>query len=212
MSEVIESVDEPGRRDQLLSCFKPDSRFVKAVAALSGDLALKDELELEKLFKPTPLDYALKKKLWTRFYEVERDGSMKLMATDIYKDVCTNGYFYEELINHPVRIAWLVTPVINTSALIEEAFHHGFKKIRHGILELPVTEKTAGVILKTWQMIADRHLGPVAQRIESKNLNVDVTGQMPGTDGAPMDLKQLEEKLTEVRAKIIGSAKDVTPE
>jgi hypothetical protein len=210
VGEASTDLEVQSRRDQLLSCFKEDSRIMRAINELPPEYHLKDEAELGKLFRKTPMDYAMKKQLWTKFYEVEKAGTMRLKMVDIYGGVCSDPYFYNELIKNPARIAWLISPPIDNQAIIEEAYHFAFQKVRDGILNMPVTEKSAPTILKAFQMLADRHLGPVVQRIESKNLNVDVNAKN-NTD--PIDPKAIEEKLNELKTKLLNPApiKDVTP-
>ena len=206
MGNSVTELEEPSRREQLLSCFGDESRFVQAVRDIPEELHLKDEVELGKMLKATPLDYALKKQLWTRFYECERNGVYKLKTTDLYGGLCANSYFYKELINNPIRVAWLVTPPINTEALLEEAFKFSFQRVRDDILTMPVTEKTAPILLKAFQYFADRHLGPMIQRLETKNLNVEVQG---GKMETPTDPYEMEAKLKEIRAKLLPM-RDVT--
>ena len=208
MGEEAGELEVQGLRDQLLSCFKEDSRFFEEVQNIPPDLMLKDETELGKLFKPTPMHYAMKKQLWENFYECEKVGVYKLKATDIYAGICSNPYFYQELIKNPARVAWLVTPPIDTSSLIEEAFRYAFQRVRDDILSMPVTEKTAPILLKAFQYFADRHLGPMIHRIESKNLNVEVQG---GKMETPTDPREIEQKLKEIRAKLLP-VRDVTPD
>jgi hypothetical protein len=190
-----------------LACFKEDSKFYRAATELPEEYMLKDEVELGKLFRVTPLDYAMKKQLWTRFCECENVGIYKLKTTDIFGGLCTNSYFYKELIENPARVAWLITPTVDTQALIEEAYRFSFQRVRDDILTMPVTEKSAPILLKAFQYFADRHLGPMIQRIESKNLNVEVQG---GKMETPTDPHEIEAKLREIRAKLLPT-KDVTP-
>lgn len=206
---ALEEVDEnTSRREQLLQCFKDDSALIRAIDVVPPEMHLMSEAELVKRFNPTPLDYALKKQLWTKFYEAEKSGDMRLKMVDIYGGVCSNQYFYNELTKNPARVAWLVIPPLDTGALIEEAFRFSFQKVRDGILNMPVTEKSAPIILKAFQIFADRHLGPVVQRIESKNLNVEVDGNRAGNE--TLDPMEIDAKLRELKAKLLPT-KDVTP-
>lgn len=211
MGEATTDLETPSRRDQLLSCFKEDSRLMRAVAELPEEYHLKDERELAHLFRQTPLDYAMKKQLWTKFYETEKTGVMRLKMVDIYGGVCTDQYFYNELIRNPARVAWLITPPVDTSAIIEEAYHFAFSKVRDGILNMPITEKSAPTILKAFQMLADRHLGPVIQKIQSQNLNVEVDATR--NQQGPIDPQAIEDKLNELKTKLLSSRpiRDVGP-
>lgn len=202
-------LEDTGQRERLLSRFKEDSSLVKAVSQIAPEIQLMDEAALARAFKPTPLDYALKKQLWSKFYEAEKLGT-RLKMVDIFDGLCTNQYFYNELIKNPIRVSWLVTPPMNTEALVEEAFRFSFQRVRDDILTMAVTEKSAPILLKAFQIFADRHLGPVVQRIESKNLNVDVDGGSTRDVGA-MDPYEIETKLRELKQKLIPT-KDVTPQ
>lgn len=200
MGEMVEVSENQSLRDRLLSCFKEDSTLARAVEDIPQEMHLLSEAELADKFRVTPMDYALKKQLWNKFYETERSGDMRLKMVDIYGGVCSNQYFYNELTKNPARVAWLITPPIDTTAMIEEAFRYSFQKVRDGILNMPITEKSAPVILKAFQIFADRHLGPVIQRIESKNLNVEVDGNKPQE---PIDPVEIDLKLRELKAKLL---------
>lgn len=202
LNAMDEHVEGLTRRDQLLGCFDENGKFMESVRNIPEEYMLKDETELSNLFRVTPLDYAMKKQLWQRFYEVEKTGIYKLKMTDIYGGLCSNPYFYQQFIQNPARVAWLLSPPLNTEALIEEAFRYSFQKVRDEILNMPITEKSAPVILKAFQYFADRHLGPMVQRIESKNLNVDVDARDVNVNG-PVDPYEIEERLRELKKKLI---------
>lgn len=208
--QYLEENDAPvGKRERLISCFKDDSAFSLAIKALPEELSLLDESRIEALYKPTPMDYALKRQLWSRFYEVDKSGELSLKMVDVYGGICGHPHFYNYVLREPHRVAWLITPPIDTSAIIEEAFRFSFQKVRDGILNMPVTEKTAPILLKAFQIFADRHLGPIVQRIESKNLNVDMKASQQSD--IPLDPHELETKLREIKAKLLPPSKDVTP-
>lgn len=207
MGEPISELSELSRTERLVSCFSEDGKLARVAREIPEAYRIMDETELVKLFRPTALDYALKKRLWAKFYDCESTGIYKMKNTDIFGEVCSGPYFYQDVITNPVRVAWLISPPIDTATLVEEAFHYSFQKIRDGVLKLPVTEKTAGHLIKVFQIFADRHLGPVVQRIESKNLNVEVDGNK---NADPIDPKAIEEKLNELKTKLVPS-RDVTP-
>lgn len=206
MSENAQELEVLSRKDQLLSCFKEDSTLMRAVSEIPEEYLLKDETELANMFRPTPMDYAMKKQLWGKFYEAESTGIMKLKMVDVYGGICTSGYFYNELMKNFARISWLITPPINTEALVEEAFRFSFQRVRDDILTMPVTEKTAPILLKAFQYFADRHLGPMVQRLETKNLNVEVQG---GKVDIPTDPREIEQRLKDIKNKLLP-VRDVT--
>lgn len=208
MGEQATELELSSDRDRLLSCFKEDSALMRAVADLPPEYHLKNETDLGKLFRITPMDYAIKKQLWTKFYEADKAGNLRLKMVDIYGGICTLQHFYQDLVRNPARVAWLITPPINHQAIIEEAYHFAFQKVRDGILNMPITEKSAPTILKAFQMLADRHLGPVVQKIQSQNVNVDVKASQE-----PIDPKAIEEKLQELKTKLLSPAqvRDVSP-
>lgn len=208
MGELAEVSEEQGKREQLLSHFKDDSIMAKAAAMIPPEMLLLTEAELGKMFRVTPMDYALKRQIWLKFYDAEKTGAMIKMV-DIYGGICSNPYFYNELTKNPARVAWLLSPPVDTAALIEEAFRFSFNRVRDDILTMPVTEKTAPILLKAFQLFADRHLGPVVQRIESKNLNVEVDGGST-QNISELDPHEIEAKMREIKQKLIPM-KNVTP-
>lgn len=211
MDSVAVKNEEQSKRAKLLSCFKEDSSLSAAIAALPGAIELKDESELRKMFRPTPTDCAMKKQLWTKFYDCEVSGDFRIKMTDIYGGICDNAYFYNHFLKQPIRVAWLVSPPIDSGALLEAAFMHSFERVIEGILNMPVTEKSAPVILSAFKYFADRHLGPIVHKVESKNLNVELTGSTQVTDS--VSRSDLMEKIKELES-VLNKPKviDVTPE
>lgn len=206
MSETVTDLESASQREQLLACFKSNSSLIVGMKNIPEELLIEDEVELKKRFNPTPIHYALKKKLWSRFYEVQKTGEFRIKLIELYDGICTDAYFFQTILKNPVVVAWLTAPPVDYHAMIEEAFRFSFEKVRDGILNMPITEKTAPILLKAFQYFADRHLGPVVQRIESKNLNVEVDGNKPIEQ---VDPHEIDAKLRELKAKLIPS-RDVT--
>lgn len=208
MGDNAAELEVSSARDRLLSCFKEDSALMRAVADLPPEYHLKNEQELGTLFRKTPMDYAIKKQLWLKFYETEKLGAFRLKMVDVYGGICTLQHFYQDLVKNPARVAWLISPPIDHQAIIEEAYHFAFTKVRDGILNMPVTEKSAPTILKVFQILADRHLGPIVQK--NLNLNANVDPNKPPTE--PIDPHAIEAKLNELKSKLLSPApmRDVT--
>jgi len=187
-------------RDFFIESFDKDGALYKAIQNIPDELKLKNEQELADMITPTPVDYAMKKNFWDLFVRV-RDQKMQPLQSDIYNGVCRATYFYQCYVINPARIAWMIHPPTDSFSLVEEAFAIAFRRVKEDLLTMPVTDKSAPVLLKLFTYLADRKLGPMLHRIETRNLHVGVN--MPGDkQQLPTTPAELEAQMDKIKKKL----------
>lgn len=197
-NELIEEESLPTRQ-RLFKMLSPGVQ--SAIMGIPDEYLISSELELEKIAKPTHMDYMLRHNLWKKFKEAELKGVSKISNTEVYEGVCSNQNFYKGILKNPAKLAWLLYPVNDVTTMMEEALQFGIAKIRMEILTQTVTEKNAGAILKAIEFLANRTWGAAIQRIEQKNLNVNVGA----TQVTQMTHDEIEAKLREVQQLVSRS-------
>lgn len=190
--------DGPEKRERLVNLFS-GTRLHEKVAAIPDSLRLKNEDELRDELHPTRTVFAVKRQLWRVGLAALDAGEDSLPVVRIFDNICTKQMFYEHLMQNPLCLAWLFTPPSDVSTLVEEAFLFGLSKIRNEILTLPINEKTAPIVFKAFQYFADRHLGAVTQKVETKSLHVNVDGV---ARPELMSREQVYEKIKELESLV----------
>lgn len=169
--------------------------------SLPDELLVLNEIELEEKFRPKNFDFMLRKKLWDLVCKAQADGVSRIEPIDLYGGVCTKQNFFFCLKND-YRLAWMLIPIQDHKDIVEEGFYSILKKTRDGIMALEFNEKTAPAILKALQFFADRHLGPMLQKMDinqkTLQMNVDATSTM--RDALSSD--NLNDKFAELQSKM----------
>jgi hypothetical protein len=184
-----------------------EGKLHEIVSGIPVELFGLSDIELETHFKRTDRDFIIRKNLHKLAAEARLTGK-KIMPTKLYDGVCTRQNFYYSILTNPHRVAWYLRPVEDYADLIEDAFYFGLKRARQELLTMPINEKTASAFLKALEFFASRHLGPLLQRIESKNLNATVDLNRP----SQLSKEEINAQLKELEAAKSMAVIDVTPE
>jgi hypothetical protein len=161
---------------------------------------LMHEFELENHFRRSHVDYFLRKRFHEELEKIKGTDEF-LSPINVYSGVCVRHHFYNRFLHNPHRIAWICIPVATPDKLLEDGFHLALTKVRNEILTLPVSEKTAPIILKALDFFALRFLGPVVQRIEQKNMNVNFNTDVTAKE--VVDPEALLRKYSEAKSKLL---------
>lgn len=171
---------------------------------------LMPKLEKRK-FKPSPVMNACRVQFWKEYFRASERGKPMVM-TRIFSGICAPSYFYMYLLRDRSFVAYMLTPPGEYTAIMEEGLNYGIKKLRD-ILDFPLYDnagkpntRVADAILKVVSFLDTRLHGQAVQRIEqkveSKNLNVNVEPSVPQED-IDARIKQLQAKLgTNVQAAL----------
>lgn len=183
-------------------------------------LSLNDK-ELENLSPQkafTVTDRRLRTAFWIEYGRAQDSMSSMNMA-GIYGGICSRPYFYTNIMQDKVRLAYLLTPPQDYKVAMEEALSYGVDKIRE-ILEMPLYDQNTGrpdpkiadVILKAVALIDQRVKGAVVQRHQVHQLNQNVgapKAQAPG--GEAQTMAEIDRKLAELEDKL-GAVKKTIPD
>lgn len=183
-----------------------DNEFSKLYHEIPSDILSMNEAELQVFFKPTEVDFMLRKKLAKLVAEAKDKGHDRILLTSIYKDICSRQNFYRTILKNQYRMVWLLQPIHDFQELIEESFYFGLKRARNEILTMPITDKNINAFIKLLDLFANRALGPMVQRIEQKNLNMSLDGR-DVTDPSKL-MEKYEELKSKLQPKLI-SIKDI---
>lgn len=175
-------------------------RFAEIAEAIPDETWCLSEMDLSNKIHPTPTDFLLRKNIITILDKAQRSGSASLETKEIYNGICSRQWFYYNIMSNPLKIVWLLTPIQNAQDLLDESFYFCMKKVRDEVLTMPVTEKSAPIILKALEFFTNRSLGPVVQRIEQKSMNVNIDGGKSLQHLSPDDVMK---KYNELKSKII---------
>jgi len=161
------------------------------------------ETDLQKKFTQSDTDFLIRKRIHELVKSARDTGQTKIPTIRIYDGICTRQNFHENLVKNPYRMAWYLQPISSYEDIMAESLYFTLKKVRDEILTMPVTEKSAPIILKALEYFSNRALGPVIQRIESKNLNVEM--KQPST----MDNEEISQRFSDIQRTLAKTVVDV---
>jgi hypothetical protein len=173
-------------------------KFAESVAALPQDILIMTEDVLERYFNVTPHDFLIRKNIHTKAKQARELGTT-VDIQEIFIGVCSRQNFYKNISTNQHRLAWYLIPIHAYEEMLEESFFHGLKKVR-AILDMPLTEKSAPHILKALEFFANRHLGPVIQKIEQKSMNMNVNKTI--SEREVIDPEEMMQKFAELKSKL----------
>ncbi len=183
-----------------------ESAFLAAANA-NPELFAGDERDLYKKLRdsartPSPTDNRLRLAFWME-YDRAQANFKNIRIDNVFGGICTRSYFYGAYLNNPHKVAWLLMPPTSYVVKMEETLDFGLDQLRD-ILEMecgPRDVKLMELKAKIVAMVDQRVRGAVTQRIENRNMNLNVntsdkqvaslaiTGTMDQLD---LRLKQLE--------------------
>lgn len=192
-------------RNQAVSVWAPF--WSGAVAKIPDEVLLMSEEELETKFKQTSIDFWLRKRFWEITERNLSAGVTGTVIKELSTGICTTAHIYIRVLTNPYRMAWIMTPIHKHMDMIDEGFNYLLKKVRTELLTMPITEKSAPVIMKALEFFANRALGPMLQKIEQKSLNVAIDGNQAMREALnPIDM---QEKFAEVQKKLATMPLDI---
>lgn len=194
---------ELATREQAIALFSGELR--KALESLPPEVTelTSQELELER--KPQEVDYLLRKNLWKCVENAKNNNVSEVPAAHIYHRVCSRQCF-EKILRHPTRLAWIMLPPREDKDRMRALLEIGLSQLEK-LISQPVTEKNAGLILRTVELLMNRVHGPVIQRIQAQHAHVNLNKPIPPQINPSEDIQK---RLSEIKNKL-ESVRDVTP-
>lgn len=205
-SDTFEEVDK-----ELASYFQ--TKLGNLINNLPHHMRLRSEAEIISDLRPTPLDYAIRRSFWKAVDTAKSVGKEKIPTARIYEGVCTRNWFEEAFIVNPLRLAWMLRPIVPHEAFYEAINKAAIEKILTIVEQAEIDPKMLPILAKIAEMSANRAFGAVVQKtqIQSRNLNVELKQSHGGDSPPPPDQLQLSQKIEAMQAQLMATPKDVTP-
>lgn len=195
-AEVPEETEKP-----LVEYF--NGSFAAAILAVPDHMLQMSEVELHNAARPTPADYRLRQNITDRIREAKALGKEQITQTSIYEGVVSRSAFQQYLLPNPIKVAWMIRPVVNHDAYYEAIMREGLKKLFDIMQSTDADPKYLPQILKLTEKAADRVLGPVVQRIQMhQKQEVTHSAKITSREVDPEDPIALQAKVDEIQAKL----------
>jgi hypothetical protein len=187
----------------LVNVVRPEIR--EKISRVPADLFSLTEEELERRSPKgqfTWVDRRLRVSWWQEYTRATENHPRMMKMTEVVDGICSRNYFYDHVLADKVRLAFILTPPSNYTVATEEALLRAVDRVRE-ILDFPLYDeqgrpqpKNAEVVIKAFMLLDQRVKGAVIQRIEQKNLNLNVGKQASTTD--TLTDEEAEKKLSEL--------------
>jgi hypothetical protein len=160
--------------------------------------------------RPSATENRLRLQFWLEYDRAQTDGN-NMRTSAIHAGVCSKQYFHAVILKKAEKVAWMMTPPVHYTVKIEEGLDFGIDRMRD-ILELDPKgfSLKPGEQLKlmelqakiTW-MLEQRVKGAVAQRIEQRNmnLNVNTTDKQVAAAMAGASMDELSKRIKDLEAR-----------
>jgi hypothetical protein len=217
--DAIETATDIWKRDDERSLINilPTVVSNKLIEGSKGrpDLFGLDERTLFKTLRtekkvPTPTDNRLRLAFWME-YDRAQASNKRMEILPIVAGICMPHYFYNEYLQRPEKVAWLVCPPASYEVVMEEGLQFGIEQLRD-ILEQPhvslnsknqevVNVKLAELKAKIVAMLDVRVKGAPLQRIQQTSMNVNVSEKQISAAMTELTMDQIEKKLEDLRKR-----------
>jgi hypothetical protein len=184
------------------------------VALLPATLFELSESELkDRLFgdeAPSQVHQLLRQGFWDEYDRCQRHKIHMLDAYRIIHGVCSLGYFTNRFLAEPENMAWLIVAPTDYIKQMKEILQMGTSQFRE-IVAMPNTNmdgspntKLMDIKFKIIQHVDMRLKGAIIQRIDQRNINVNVDGESAAGQAAVADAARPvgELSMVEVDAKL----------
>lgn len=154
---------------------------------------------LEKNSKPEERDYQLRVAFWREYNEAQDKWKKALSLNMVIRGVCASDYFYKVVLKDPLKLAFILYPVVDMQAAMEEMLDLGLREMRK-ILKLPTMGKAGANMpvirekIKVVALLQNRIQGSVIQRVA---LDQRVQGEIKNEGPKSLDMIQKEIKQIE---------------
>lgn len=161
------------------------SQALLTAASSRPELFGQDEQWLRKKLReenetPNATDNRLRIMFWLE-YDQAQAQNRKMNIGAVTAGVCSTQFFYQRYLLVPSKVAWLSTPPVTYVVFAQEALAFGLDQLRE-ILELPTVGPSGRPDIKLGElkakivaMLDQRVKGAVTQRVENRNMNLNVS-------------------------------------
>jgi hypothetical protein len=124
----------------------------------------------------------------------------------VYAGICSDEYFYREVLHTPLLMAWLLCPPESYQKALETLLARSTERMYEMVNqeyafpnskgEMKADPRVMSIIFNIHKHLEDRVKGTVVQQIEQRNLNVNINKQLESVSE-----DELERKIKELRAR-----------
>jgi hypothetical protein len=161
--------------------------------------------ELQRMVDPTFTLSRLRLSFWNE-YENAIQHNRKMKISKIIAGVCTETLFKKKVLPDHKKLAYLLSPPKDYMLTVKEALDAGLDNLRAIVTAKVLDEKgqlnakAADVVLKAIALLDMRVKGAIVQRIDQRNLNVNVSN--PSREVA-QSVEELDRQIEEAKQKLI---------
>ena len=148
--------------------------FKEAFAKIPDSIIKLNSEELQTKFRPTKVDYALRSAFWNEF-RLSTLNLEKIVLNRVYSGICTYQHFYHNILNNPLKLAWLIQPYSDYQKELEPLIMKSVERL-NDLLNIPIIDsknevdaRAAKVLLEVIKLI-DSKTEVVFKDTESKQM------------------------------------------
>lgn len=189
-------------REEIIALFHGDLRLALESLPASVSIMTLDEIEAQRV--PNENDYLMRRNLWREVDQARKSGETKIDAVDIFGSVCSKQAFTKVLQN-PLRLAWLLIPPQQDIDRMRNILDMSLGRLSRTMATIDINEKSLGHYLKALDMLMNRVLGPVVQRLDARHATVNLNKPIQGNIDGLNQIEELKEQIVQRTVKEIDS-------
>jgi hypothetical protein len=177
------------------------------VMAETPDLLALDEGSLKDKVHPTLILNRIRMSFWTE-YENAVQLKRRMKLSQIIGGICTEYFYQQKILTSNDKMAYILCPPTNYTVQVKEALQAGMETIRE-IVSAKVLDddgflipRAADVVLKAVALLDMRVKGAIVQRVDQRNLNVNLNKDVSPKDALPQSVDELDQMIEQTKAKL----------
>lgn len=157
---------------------------------------------IEKHAGPDSTLAQLRVAFWREYNYTQDNWLRSISLHSVTRGVCSKGYFYDKVLPDPLKLAYVLYPVVDMQVAMEEMMDLGLREMRK-ILLMPNSGKGGANLpvikekIKIVALLQNRLQGAVVQRVEKRTAVVS-THINSKTQEAPKSLQEIEREIRQI--------------
>ncbi len=149
---------------------------------------------------------------WAEYDRVQAQNELKMDLSRVYYGICTVQYFYKKFVLDQDKLAWMLHPTVDYTLSIKEMHSLGMTALRRALALDPTAgdngrpnTKLIEAQFKIMQHLDMRFKGAIIQRIDQRNLNVNMNAEAPPETAdkmakvTKMTMEELDRDIAQLR-------------
>lgn len=180
--------------------------FRRAMLEIPEEWRGYQEGDIRTKHKITPTLNQLRLSFWLEYERCRAQMVPRMCMTNVFCAIVPEETFYQKILRDYRSVAWIITPPVSYTVRLEEMLHLGYERIRE-MLEAPLFDERTGkldtaaakLVLQATMMIDMRLKGGIVQKLEHKNISLNVNMKTGSQNVMHADqnlrLEEIEEEL-----------------